>query len=153
MPIKKGKLTQWESEIFELRNVGGTLAQIVDYLKTEGVTANTSEVHKFLHRKRNEELSGKAAVTRRTKRVESDDQSNEVTRAVPSGASEPEPVSSEKPKAGEDNEDVKRLGKTEKADEASPTPVAGNEEPTAKPKGLPKFTWNLEEERKKPILW
>ena len=50
---RKGKLAQWESEIFELREVvGATLKEIVEFLQTEGITTDTSEVHRFLHSKR-----------------------------------------------------------------------------------------------------
>ena len=151
LPIKKGKLAPWEYAMFELRKVGATLQQIVDFLNTKGVTAHLSEVQRFMNRKKRGQRFATGTAPR-TRKIENRDQTdNAIPEAI--AQSKPRPVSSEKPKSVKNNEVLKQSAKPEKADEANPPSVAGNQESTAKPKGLPKFTWNIEEERKKPILW
>ena|ERR1039457_4598671 len=125
LPIKKGKLSQWESEIFELREVGGTLLQIVEYLKTEGVNTDTSEVHRFLNGKKRLKRLGKTGTPSSTTKIETRKQTDKTVPEAPTAPETPSPASSDESKG-----EVRR----------------------ERPGELPKFDFQ-EFNKKKPINW
>lgn len=48
----KGKLDAWEAQIFELLAANATYAQVVEFLKQNGVEARRGEISNFVHRKK-----------------------------------------------------------------------------------------------------
>src|SRR4051794_18086947 len=48
----KGKLDAWEAQIFELLAANATYAQVVEFLKQNGVEALRGEISNFVHRKK-----------------------------------------------------------------------------------------------------
>src|SRR5450631_3986919 len=110
-PRKKGKLDQWESAIFDILEADATMLQIVEFLKTKGVTAHRSEVYRFVHGKKRLERLGKTGTAPSTKTVEVANQSNKAIPEVTTAQSTPRPVSSEEPKSVKHNEVLKQSAK------------------------------------------
>lgn len=48
----KGKLDAWEAQIFELLAANATYAQVVEFLKQNGVDARRGEISNFVHRQK-----------------------------------------------------------------------------------------------------
>jgi hypothetical protein len=48
----RGKLDAWEAQIFELLAANATYAQVVEFLKQNGVEARRGEISNFVHRKK-----------------------------------------------------------------------------------------------------
>jgi hypothetical protein len=82
----KGKLGQWEAEIFQLFHAKASYQEIVEFLKLNGVKAVKIEVYRFIHcKKRRHLVNANAATDESLKDVEIIVKSSkEVTMTAPS---------------------------------------------------------------------